>query len=181
MMSPVRLFQLSAKELKKPSALCGAGMLLALSVALDFAGSIVISPELEIQFTFLAAGICAMLYGPAVGIMHGIAGDLICHFLRPSGPFFPGFTLNAVISAIICGLILYRQDAALWRAVLTRLLVIVCVNLLLNPLWLSILYGKGYMVYLSARIVKNLILFPIESILLYLVMRVVRRIKPIDK
>ena len=41
------------------------------------------------------------------------------------------------------------------------------VNVLLNTLWISMLYGKGIMVLLPARALKNLIMWPIDSIIFY--------------
>ncbi len=47
----------------------------------------------------------------------------------------------------------------------------IAINLVLTPIWLSIMYGKGIFVAYSVRIVKSLILLPIETIVLYSVLK----------
>ena len=48
-----------------------------------------------------------------------------------------------------------------------KFIVMLTVNVLLNTLWISMLYGKGIMVLLPARALKNLIMWPIDSIIFY--------------
>ena len=49
------------------------------------------------------------------------------------------------------------------------------VNVLLGTFWLSQVYGKAFMVMLPARMIKNVIKAPVDSIILYLVMTVLER------
>ena len=53
------------------------------------------------------------------------------------------------------------------RVLAAKFIVMLTVNVLLNTLWLSMLYGKGIMVLLPARALKNLIMWPIDSIIFY--------------
>lgn len=48
-------------------------------------------------------------------------------------------------------------------------------NVLLGTFWLSQVYGKAFMVMLPARLIKNVIKAPVDSIILYLVMTVLER------
>ena len=45
-------------------------------------------------------------------------------------------------------------------------LINVLVNILLNTCWSMIFTGKAYLVLLSTRVVKNLVLLPAEALLL---------------
>ena len=71
---------------------------------------------------------------------------------------------------------LYKKPASLKRTILARLCVAL-VELILGTLWLSMMYGKGYMVFFPARIMKAAILFPIEVMLLYGMLKVMERVK----
>lgn len=164
----------SSAHLKKTSSLTNLALFTALNIII---GSLFIelNSTLRIGFSFIVVGACALFYGPVATGCVGAVADIIKYMIRPGGPFFIGFTLNEFISGFLTGLILYKKPVTIKRIFLTRLVVIVTVNIVLTPIWLSILYGKGIMVYVSARIIKNLILLPIETAILYGVL------KPVEK
>ena len=62
-----------------------------------------------------------------------------------------------------------------WRILAAELTVALLVNVLLGTFWLSQVYGKAFMVMLPARLIKNVIKAPVDSIILYLVMTVLER------
>ncbi len=93
--------------------------------------------------------------------------------IAPTGPFFPGFTFNAVLSGMIYGLILYKHPVTVPRVLFSQFLVKVFVNLLLNTYWLSILYGKGFMMMLPARVVSNAVMLPIDTVLTFVILKFV--------
>lgn len=49
-------------------------------------------------------------------------------------------------------------------------------SMLLNTLWLSILFSKGFLVFLPGRVLAGLFIIPIHSIILYMVSRTFRYI-----
>ena len=59
------------------------------------------------------------------------------------------------------------KNLTIKRVLAAKFIVMLTVNVLLNTLWLSMLYGKGIMVLLPARALKNLIMWPIDSIIFY--------------
>lgn len=170
------LLKSSSMELKSTRSLAGLGLLMAMNIIV---GSlfIEINSYLRIGFSFLVVGICGYYYGPVSTGVAGAAADIIKYLLRPSGPFFPGFTLNEFIAGFITGIILYKKSVTMKRVFVTRLCVVVIVNIILTPLWLSVLYGKGIMVYVSARVIKNIILLPIDTIALYGTLKSVSRVR----
>ena len=70
---------------------------------------------------------------------------------------------------------LYRKPTNFWRILAAELTVALLVNVLLGTFWLSQVYGKAFMVMLPARLIKNVIKAPVDSIILYLVMTVLER------
>lgn len=167
----------SSRDLKKVRVLAGAAMLLALSVIID-TFTVRISEALKIGFSFLPLALTGYLYGPVVGAISGVAGDLIKYFLYSYGdPFFPGFTLNALLSGFLYGLILYQRRVGVGRTLCAKLCAALLINIILTPLWLSIMYGKAFWFYLTMRIGTNLIKLPIDTVMLLLLLKLMERIK----
>ena len=109
----VRRLAASAQELHRVPSLTAAAMLAAVALVLN-QFTIAVSQFLEIGFTFLAAGVCAFLFGPWMAGLMGIVTDLIGYFLRPNGGFFPGFTLNEFLLGFLYGCWLYKKPPS-WR------------------------------------------------------------------
>lgn len=172
------LLKESSAHLKKTSSLTNLALFVALNIIIGIL-FIDLSSTLRIGFSFIVVGACALFYGPVATGCVGMIADIIKYIIRPSGPFFIGFTLNEFIGGFLTGLILYKKPITIKRVFFARLVVVFTVNLVLTPIWLSILYGKGIMVYVSARIIKNIILLPIETIILYGVLKSVERARKV--
>lgn len=170
----------SRNELKNVQTISVGGMLIAVSIVLSFF-KVFITQTLAISFAFIPIAAGGMLFGPVVGGIMGILNDILGYLVKPNGPFFPGFTLSALISGFIYGFFLYKKQASLIRVASAVGLNTLIVNLLLNSFWLSVLYGNGFDVLLTGRFVKNLIMFPIETVMLLSILKLVERIKIRDR
>lgn len=168
MQKMISIFKESAKELKNVQVLTIASLLTAMNSILGLF-SIVIGDFIRISFSFLAMALAGMLYGPVVSGILGGLGDLINYMLRPTGPYFPGFTFNAVLSGVIYGLCLYQKPISLKRIFAAKLIIVIIVDLILTTTWLCILYGQGFMVLLPLRALKAVIMLPVETAMLYFV------------
>ncbi len=169
------MFLESFKEFKKLRSLTGLGMCLALGVILSFFFSVQLSQELKLTFSFLPLALIGMMYGPSCGFIAGAALDLICYVIKPTGPYFPGFTLTTALTGLVFGLFLYKGQTKLWRMAAAKVLINLLLNLLLNSLWLKLLYGSAFWAMLPTRLVKNAALLPIEIALLWLILVPVRK------
>ena len=103
-----KTISLKSESLRDIRTITGSALMIALAVIIDFF-RIVFSNIMEISFSFLALALTGMLYGPLIGGVVGGVSDIIQYIVRPSGPFFPGFTLNNILSGVIFGLFLYKQ------------------------------------------------------------------------
>ncbi|HEX3016692.1 MAG TPA: folate family ECF transporter S component [Caproicibacter sp.] len=166
--------RLSAQDFGNIRTIAACGMLLALNVVLVFF-RLNISSILRISFSYLAIAAAGMLFGPIAGGVVGAAGDLISYFIQPTGPYFPGFTLNAFLSGFIYGLVLYRKPVKLARVFSAKVLLTVLIGFVLNPLWLSMMYGKGFLVVVATRITANLIMLPIETVMLLALLKILEK------
>ncbi len=166
----------SSKEIKKVTSLSGCAMLTAVkAVIAQF--TISVSNILEIGFSGIVVGATAMYYGPVLSGITGVIADTIEYLLRPSGPYFPGFAINEFVIAFIYGIFFYQQKITLKKVILAELCVLLIVNMGLTPLWLHILYGKGFIALFFARVTTQLIKFPINCALLYLLLTSLQKIR----
>ncbi len=166
----------SFRELRQLRTLVVTAMMIAVAVVLGFY-SVQLTDFLKISFAFLANEVTALLFGPAVGgIMAGVA-DIVKYLLKPTGPFFFGFTFDAIVGGVIYGMILYRRPLTFQRIFAAKLTVMVIVNLLLNTYWLTVMYGSSMAAVLPARIVKECLMLPVETALLYTVVRMMTKAK----
>lgn len=168
----------SVHALKSPQSLTKLALLSALYVIIHLFFTIPITGFLQIRFSFLSVVLAGSLFGPVGGAVVGVVGDLLSFLLRPTGNFFPGFTINALLTGVIYGALLYRVweqpriQTRLCRVVVAKLLVIVLVELLLTPLWLSMLYGDAYLLILQTRLVKTLVFFPLDVLMIMALIRI---------
>ena len=170
----MKLFQDSFHELKDIRALVTTAMFLAIAVVLGFY-SLQITDFIKISFSFLADEMTGLMFGPVVGTVMGAAADLVKYLVHPTGAFFFGFTISGAISGMMYGVILYKKPLQVRRILFANGLVMIFVNILLNTYWLTLLYGQGFMAILPVRVLKEIILFPIDVVLFYSVSKVMKK------
>ena len=165
-------FICSIKELRKMRTLSACAMLLALAVVLDYFAGFYLTPTIKISSSFVAIGACGMLFGPVPAMIVGGLQDVLMWVIKPAGMFFPGYTLSSVLGGLIYGLCLYRREGRRLyiMAPVSKLLVNVFVNILLNTCWSMIFTGKAYILLLGSRALKNAIAWPVESAILIAMM-----------
>ena len=157
----------SIREFRELRVLTACGLLAALAIVLNYTTTINIGPTIKIGFSGLPNQLAAYLFGPAVGMIFGGVLDVLKWALRPDGAVFPGFTLSAMIGGAIYGMLLYKKPVKIWRVLLAHFLINAFVNVGLNTLWLVLLYEKSASVILPARITKNLVMLPIDTVITY--------------
>ena len=165
----------SYHEFKNISTITCCAMFGAMAIVLGSFASINVTPNLKIGFGSLPNELVDYLFGPVVGALFGGGMDLVKFMIKPDGGFMPGFTLNAMLAAFIYGMFLYKRPLSLPRMLAAKLVVAVLVNTILGTYWLSLLNGKGYLVILPARAIKNLIQWPVDSIIFYTVAKTLEK------
>lgn len=162
-----KLYVDSIKEFKITRNMVICGFMAALAVILSYVASIDVGPYIRIGFSGIPNRIVEFLFGPVIGCIFGGTLDILKFIIKPTGPFFFGFTFNAMLAGVIYGSILYKKPVKLWRVFVAELLTKVIVNCLFNTLWISMLYGKGFMAILPVRVIKNIIMLPIDTVIIY--------------
>ncbi len=147
------------------------GMFIAMEVILTRFISIQ-TPIVRIGFTFLPVAISSMMFGPFLGGIAAAAADIIGMMLFPAGgAYFPGFTLTAFLGGAIYGVFLYNKPKTLFRISIAVIIISIFVNLGLDTVWIWMLTGKGYMAILPTRVIKCLVMIPIQISMIQIVWR----------
>lgn len=173
------VFVRSLHELKSTRCLALTALLIAINIALDLLGlTIKLPPNLRIGFGFLCNAAVGMLFGPVVGMMAGVCTDVLGYFAGnlTMGAYFPGYTLTAITAGLFWGLWLYPRKLTVWRALGAKACINLFCNIGLNTLWLTMTGGKAMGALLALRVPKNLLMLPIETVLLYFGMKLVLRL-----
>jgi ECF transporter S component (folate family) len=152
------------------------GLFVALTALFGFMTIYVSDTFRLIGFAYLPGAVGSMLYGPWAGLVMGFAGDFVSYMVKPVGGYFFGYAISAMLQNFIYSIFLFRRPASLWRVAIAQFLVLVFIYMGLGYLWLQIMAGlKTAEFFTGARLVKNLIQYPIDTALLYGVLRLLPR------
>lgn len=173
-----QIFVSSYHELKNIRSLTTMGMLLAIRIILSIFVTLPINDSLKIGMSFVATAILGMLYGPvSAGIVSGIA-DILQAFIKPTGPFFPGWTISAALGGMIYGVLLYKNDFKkpinyIPKIIFAKSLINIFVNAFLGTFWLKVSLGKAMNALFIPRLIKNISLLPFEALILCVLLPVI--------
>lgn len=169
-------WRMAASEFKSTKMRVFAAILIALRIVLKSV-AIPIGPELKINIAFFINAYGSMIYGPVVAIVGAAISDTLGWVLFPSGPYFFPFIFTEIAGSLIFALFFYRRDFSAKHVILSRFCIDFFVNIVMNTpiMWLyyRMVMGKSYVLFDGVRIAKNLVMFPIESVLLILFFRLV--------
>ena len=167
------IFRESLRELKKVRTITTAAMLIAIAVVLSFF-TINVSEFLKIGLAFIPKEMLSALFGPVVGAVGGGITDVIQYAIKPTGPYFFGWTFNAMLIGFVYGIFLYRKPVRLWRVAAANGVELL-VNIFLTTWYLTVLYGNSYMAIFPMRAVKNLIQYPVNVLLFFSLWKIMER------
>ena len=134
-----------------------------------------------VNFSFLAVALSGILFGPLWALAVGAVSDLIGATLFPFGAFFPGFTVTAGLVGLIYGLFLHQKGEgfhgrALWLRVVGASLCASLTRLVLNSVWLYIMYGKGLFGMLPARFTETICMVAAQILLIPVLLSLSRQL-----
>lgn len=164
------------QEMSKTKKMILSALMITLSIVLSRFLSIK-TPLLSISFAFVPVVLSAIWLGPKYTCLIAGISDVVGAVLFPFGEFFVGFTISSILAGLIYGLILYKKQGELTskqlivRLIAATILVNLFINMGLNTLWLVIMYDKAFFVVLGGRIIKELIMIPIEVITIFLIVK----------
>lgn len=164
-----------------------AAMMVALQVILEKI-SVGDPTVLKFSFGFIATAMIGYYLGPWIGGWAMVAADLISNTILSSGSlFFPGFTVSAFLSGVIAGIFLYNQRISWQRVFIYEFFQILITNVIGTTLWLYLMSLSSsssthtFMALLTIRLPKEVITWPIEALLILIILRQISRLNPISK
>ena len=161
-------------ELKNTQTLAFAAVILALRIALKWV-EIPIATDVNINFGFIVNALGSMVYGPIVALLSGALSDSLGFLVKPSGFYYPLYMITEMAGSFVFALFLYSTDVTHWRLILSKFSVNLFVNILLSaPIHVSynrIFYGRTYEPFVWIRIVKNIVMLPLEAVILIFVFK----------
>ncbi len=157
-------------ELKNIRSLVVAALLSAAAIVIEYFQIPIIPGVLEVSFSFMAISLCSFLTGPVLAIPCGIIVDIVGAMIKGYSFFF-GYTLSAILGAVIYALFLYRAKLSFFRIAMARLTVNMLINVLLGSVWRVSMSGGFYGYYAVIAFIKNILLYPLEVFVILLFFR----------
>lgn len=169
------LFTDSLSEFSHVTTIVVSAMIGAAAVVLGIF-TIPVSESLKIGFSAIANQFVFYLFGPVPGCAYGGMIDILNYLVKPMGAYFPPLTLVSMLTGVLYGAVYYKRPLSLRRILAANLAVSVICNIWLNTVCICMLngyelYGAKFYAMLPGRIIKNLIMWPINSTLFFLIAR----------
>lgn len=158
--------RLSCKELKKTRSIVMLALLAAMSIVIG-GFKLKLFPYLHISFSGLVDQYAYMLFGPVSGMVYAAVVDIAGEILLPSGGFNLLFTISPVVGALIFGSFYYKRPLTLVNILAVNFIAVLICNVTINTIVISYTQGKAMMAILPLRALKNLIQWPVDSLLFY--------------
>ena len=158
----------AAAEMKDIKMLVFAALMIAIRVALKLV-AIPLAPNLKINTAFLANALGAMVFGPVVAAASAVVSDFLGVLITGDVYFLP-MVLLEVSGSVLFALFLYRARVTPSRVILSRFTICLLVNVFLQTplmmLYYKYMMGGAPYILTVPKIIKNLFMFPIESVVL---------------
>lgn len=146
-------------------------VLMGLLIALDVIASTFLTiktPIVRIGFSFVPVSFTGILFGPILGGVGAGLADLIQYILIPQGAFIPGLTLSSALMGATYGFFFYSHKPSILRSLVSVSFCRVLYSILLNSFFLYLsMPGNTFLALIITRLPQNLILIPIQTIVIF--------------
>lgn len=172
-----RFFLDSIKVFKDMKSLITISIILAIVMIFKFIPIPSGFGSLGLTWGFLFLSIACMIYGPFPAFLIGALSDLIGFLIRPTGPFFPGYTLDAMLACFTYAMLLHKTHITFTRCLISRVIVGLIINSLLGSIWHACINSLtfdatiSYILYIALP--KNIAYLIPQSILMFIVLKAV--------
>ena len=135
----------ASREVRDLRKLLFSALMIALCIVLAQVPSVPLFGGAKVTWGFLARSVCAWVCGPVLGLLFAFAEDILSFFLTGGGgyPFFPGYTLTTMLGVLRIAILNSNGRFSL----------------------------EAWYASASLSAVKNLIMLPVQTVLLVLLLR----------
>ena len=132
--------------------------------------------RLGLGVTYLVFASITLIYGPICGMVIGFSSDILGFFLfQSSHIFFPGYTLDAILTGFLYGVFFYKKKITFTSCLAVRTIINLFINVICGSFWWKIIFNldvNSYLTYMTiTSLPKNLIYLLPQSILLYICLK----------
>ncbi len=188
-----KYWQDASNQLGDVRMLTMAALIVALRVVVKLF-KIPLAAGLSISFDAYVNSLGSLMYGPVVALLVGAVSDVLgCVVTGTMSEYFLPFIMVEMSSSFIFSLFFWKRKINIARVLASKFTVNLICNIIMTSLfnkWYYYLYfgvekAQAYNVINGARIAKNLIMFPLEAVIIVIVLSaalpVVSRLKLVDK
>ncbi len=152
-------------------------LLTAMCFVLSSYLSLHIGPSLIIGFGVIPIVVAAMLYGGvSAGVCYAISNLLRVLFNGYGfSPYDIPLTIICFLTGFVYGFFLYKKNITFVRVLIPTVITCLVLNLVGNTYFMAQLLGQGFLAVLPARVVKNIVMIPINVFIIL----AISKIKPI--
>lgn len=167
----------ASKPFEKVSNIAMMAILFAMMIVCKFLHLPSGFGALGLSLTYIFFSIIALIYGPLAGIIIGALSDTIGFFLgvNGSGPWFFGYTLDAMMAGFTYGICFYRTKVTFSKCFYARLFVNIVINAIFGTIWWSMMnqfnYDQAIQYFTWISLPKNLLYLVPQTLVLYLVLK----------
>ena len=124
-----------------------------------------------ISLLFLFWPLIGILFGPLSGMVIAVLVDVLMFFIFPTGyPFYLGYTLAEMLIVFVSGLFFYKSNVSVLKLAIFECFVDLGVHVGIESFFMNDIMkwelGKAFETYITGGFVKNLILWPLEVVIL---------------
>lgn len=106
-----------------------------------------------VSFGFITVAFAACYLGTPYAMAVAGLGDFIGALIKPFGPYFVGYTITNILVGLCLGLFLYKK-ANVIRITLAVIINKLFCSLILNTIWISVLYRGGIAAFWTVFITR---------------------------
>lgn len=183
----------ATNQFSNPKMITIAALIVALRVVVKLF-KINIASGLGFSLDGYVNSLGSMIYGPLVGLLVGAISDILGLVLTGQmGTYFAPFTLVEMTSSFIFALFFWRRRITVSKALMAKFSVNLVCNILMTSIFmkwlkyiqLGVAAADAYKIINSVRIAKNLIMFPLEAMIIVTILSfalpILTRLKLVDK
>ncbi len=158
-------FLYSLKSIKNIRVIVLTALLTAIGVVLElFTNFSLLGGALQLKFSFVPIGICAMSLGPVPAMICAFLTDFLRATLFPTGAYLISLSLCQMTMGLVYGLFFYKRKITLVNIIVATIVNFIITTMFLKSLALAPIYYAGNFFLTMKLRLWYLALLPLEIV-----------------
>ena len=131
----------------------------------------------RLSLAFVPAAMCGLMLGPVWSGLTAMSADVLGMLMNSAGlAFNPVFTIIAGVKGVLYGLLLYKKPLTFQRIVLVFVVTTLAVDFFLNPLALTMYYGRAFWAIVLAKLPVQAIFLVVKIAVFWILKKPIERV-----